>query len=98
MVWVGRDDNKPEGLSGATGALPIWGAIMADARPKPLALSPPDDVALVWIDPANGLLADQSCPGAEQEPFLSGGAPTLSSSCVDRSGRSPLNFLRRVLE
>jgi len=98
VVWVGRDDNKPEGLSGATGALPIWGATMADARPQPLALSPPEDVALVWIDPANGLLADQSCSGAEQEPFLNGGAPTLTSSCVDRSRGRPLNFLRRVLE
>ncbi len=98
VVWVGRDDNKPQGLSGASGALPIWGAIMADARPKPLALSPPDDVALVWIDPSNGLLADQSCPGAEQEPFLRGGVPTLTSSCVGRSRGDPVNFLRRMLE
>ncbi len=95
VVWVGRDDNKPAGLSGATGALRIWGAIMRDAGPKPLVLTPPDDIALVWIDPANGMLADESCPGARQEPFLAGGVPSLTSSCV---GNRALNYLRRVLE
>ena len=27
-VWVGRDDDQPAGLTGAQGALPVWGAAM----------------------------------------------------------------------
>jgi penicillin-binding protein 1B len=29
VAWVGRDDNKPMGLSGSSGALRLWGDIMA---------------------------------------------------------------------
>ena len=25
VVWIGRDDNQPAGITGATGALPVWG-------------------------------------------------------------------------
>jgi penicillin-binding protein 1B len=27
VVWLGRDDNKPSGYSGSSGALPIYAAI-----------------------------------------------------------------------
>ncbi len=30
VVWLGRDDNKPAGLSGASGALRVWTDVMAD--------------------------------------------------------------------
>jgi len=31
VVWVGRDDNQPLGLTGAQAALPIWTAFMKRA-------------------------------------------------------------------
>lgn len=36
VVWVGRDDNATTGLTGASGALPLWDAIMGDADVQPL--------------------------------------------------------------
>jgi penicillin-binding protein 1B len=36
VVWVGRDDNQPSGLTGASGALPIWGAIEKRLGPSDL--------------------------------------------------------------
>ena len=37
VVWVGRDDNKPMGLSGSSGALRVWGDIMAEISSEPLS-------------------------------------------------------------
>jgi penicillin-binding protein 1B len=98
VVWVGRDDNAPAGLSGSRGALPIWGRVMREAHPTPVMLFPPEDVELVWIDPANGLRADESCEDATRVPFLEGGAPTLASSCMDRPGSRVLERFRRFFE
>jgi penicillin-binding protein 1B len=41
VVWVGRDDNKPAGLSGASGALRVWGDMMRRLQPLPLDLPQP---------------------------------------------------------
>ncbi|MGR9114326.1 MAG: penicillin-binding protein 1B [Gammaproteobacteria bacterium] len=82
VVWVGRDDNKPAGLSGSSGALKIWADLMQQISSRPVTLIPPDNVDMVWIDPATGLLADKDCEGVKQYPFIRGSAPTLSSPCV----------------
>ncbi len=44
VAWVGRDDNKPMGLSGSTGALRVWGDIMANIDAQPLDDLPPEGV------------------------------------------------------
>ena len=46
VVWVGRDDNKPMGLSGSSGALRVWGDIMASIDNQPLSDVPPEDVVV----------------------------------------------------
>jgi len=46
VVWVGRDDNKPMGLSGSSGALRLWGDIMARVDNQPLGGWVPDDIVL----------------------------------------------------
>ena len=83
VVWVGRDDNKPAGLSGSSGALKIWADLMQQISRQPVTLIPPDNVDTVWIDPATGLLANESCEGAKQYPFIRGSAPTGNSPCVE---------------
>ncbi|MGR9051391.1 MAG: penicillin-binding protein 1B [Gammaproteobacteria bacterium] len=86
VVWVGRDDNKPAGLSGASGALRIWAELMRRIATRPVTLIPPDNVDTVWIDPATGLLADSHCPGVREYPFVRGSAPTQRSPCVETGG------------
>ncbi len=93
VVWVGRDDNKPAGLTGSSGALRVWGDVMREIRPQPLEPPPPDDIQFAWVERETGMLADESCPGAIEVPFVRGTAPTLEASC--RSGRVE-NFLRRI--
>jgi penicillin-binding protein 1B len=85
VVWVGRDDNQPTGLTGGTGALRIWGDIMASIPNQPLTDIPPDGIAMINVDRYNGRLAPKGCGRAMFLPFDVDGLPTKTSNC----GASP---------
>jgi penicillin-binding protein 1B len=82
VVWVGRDDNKPTGLTGASGAMTVWGEMMKNIQPEPLEPVMPEDVELVNIDPASGVRYDDSCKGGVPLPFIKGSAPTEITPCA----------------
>jgi penicillin-binding protein 1B len=65
VVWLGRDDNKPIGLTGSTGALPVWTALMKQISMQPVTLIPPDNVTL----------AARGCWGGKKYPYISGSEP-----------------------
>ena len=44
VTWVGRDDNKPMGLSGGTGAMIIWRDFIASIRPSTPKLLVPRNI------------------------------------------------------
>ncbi len=81
VVWIGRDDNKPIGLTGATGALPVWTKLMRAISNQPVFLNPPDNIHLAWVDSSNGLLARKGCANARQYPYLTGSEPSTYSAC-----------------
>ena len=81
VVWLGRDDNKPIGLTGSTGALQLWTALMQQISRQPVTLIPPENITMAWIDPANGLLANKACRRAKEFPYLTGSVPATYSSC-----------------
>ncbi len=81
VVWVGRDDNKPARLTGASGALRIWGDIMAKIENRPLPDFTPEGVEEVDVDPSNGLLAAAGCGRGLSVPFAPESAPTATSTC-----------------
>lgn len=96
VVWIGRDDNRSTGLTGSSGALPVWRALALQAQPLPLQPGAPADVEQAWIDPANGLLAERECPDALQLPFAQGSVPQQHSPCV--SEREESNWFRRLFQ
>ena len=99
IVWVGRDDNRPARLTGASGALTVWGDMMARLDPEPLKPKVPEGIERVWIDPENGLLADASCANAVELPFIKGSAPTETATCARRSPAKAIkNWFRRLFE
>ncbi len=81
VVWVGRDDDQPMGLTGAMGALPVWTAVMKQIANQGVDLIVPSNIEPVWIDEDNGLLADEKCSTAKSFPYVIGSAPTDISSC-----------------
>jgi len=97
VVWVGRDDNKPAGLTGSTGALQVWIPLMKQISTQPVVLTPPDNVKTVWVDPANGLLANAECAGARQYPYIAGSEPSEYSPCIDSPGEGDKTWLDNLL-
>jgi len=78
-VWVGRDEGGKTGLTGATGALPIWTEFMRSVQRRYLDRTfyvPPD---IVWrdVDPQTGELVTAYCPTRRRLPFLQGTEPVI---------------------
>jgi penicillin-binding protein 1B len=81
-VWIGFDDNKQLGLTGAEAALPAWTEFVKSAvelRPElgGEAFIRPAGITFVDIDPETGLLATPSCPQHEQVAITANLAPNL---------------------
>ncbi len=99
VAWVGRDDNQPTGLSGASGAMAVWGETMAGLDLEPLFPPEPESVERVWIDVASGLRSDPACPGAVEVPFIRGSAPTESVICGPGAvGETIRNWFERIFQ
>lgn len=102
VIWVGRDDNAPIGLSGASGALPVWLDVMRTLGVREIPRLPPDGVDLRWVDASSGRAAGPECPGAIQLPFREGTAPTDPLPCAlvetlpeEGNGASPLKQIEQ---
>jgi penicillin-binding protein 1B len=81
VVWLGRDNNLPIGLTGASGALTVWDAMMRQVSSAPLRLTPPQNVEFITVD-AQGRQTEAHCPQAVALPFLAGSAPrTWAPGC-----------------
>lgn len=82
VVWVGRDDNKPIGLSGGTGALPVWVDYMKRLRLTPVSMPEPEGIEWLWLENNSGKLSNERCPNARYLPVLSSHLPEEASSCA----------------
>ncbi len=81
VVWLGRDDNKPINLTGASGALRVWSDIMQLQGFESFRLS--RDGSLKWhnINALNGGIVQQSCANGVLLPFPQGRKPRHKSAC-----------------
>lgn len=81
VVWLGHDNNKPIGLSGSTGALPVWTSIMKQLNLSPVELVQPGNVQWQWVDSSTSDLSAQGCPGAVYIPMLVSTIPAQATEC-----------------
>ncbi|MGL1930882.1 MAG: penicillin-binding protein 1B [Desulfotalea sp.] len=92
VAWVGRDDNKPTGLTGATGALGVWAATMAGINTAPLRPQPPKTINWYYADVNTGTIFTQKC-GKKNEtllPFISKGTLPEAVTCDSQTGSNNL--------
>lgn len=84
LSWVGYDDNSQTGLSGASGALPIWTEFMkkAAAGRSYTDFQPTSHIVIVTIDAETGLLWEPSCGTPLSEYFIEGTEPFEYCSVV----------------
>ena len=87
VVWVGRDDNKPCGLTGATGAMRVWGRFMAEIPNTPLILIPPEDVETKVVDARTGLPSHKGNRNVMAVPFIKGSAPEKTAHASGEAGK-----------
>ena len=110
VVWIGFDDNKQLGLTGAEAAMPAWVDFMNEA----VALRPdlggenfecPEGIKFVEIDTASGLRSAVTCPLRELiavtdrsapnlECYLHGNLPSQTSPFAEES-ESTVQYLAR---
>jgi len=79
VVWVGRDDNQPTGLTGSTGALRVWTDFMQAMKPQPLTLQPPEGVR--WQKVLDGKRTDDDCEKASAFPVIEPHLPEDTIPC-----------------
>ncbi len=104
IVWVGFDDNRDLGLSGAMAPAPIWAEFMKRAVALPAyrdtqEFEMPEGVTRVTIDPESLDLATPECPVTREEVYVHGTEPT--EFCPLHGGRAasdapPASWLSRV--
>ena len=100
VVWVGRDDNGPTGLSGASGALPVWADTVAAAPTRSLERPQPEAIEWAAVNPVTGLRGD-GCPTVRELPFIAGSAPDERSACAPSAtdpSREPRQWFRRLFK
>ncbi|MBS8242216.1 penicillin-binding protein 1B [Marinobacter lipolyticus] len=81
VTWVGRDDNGPTTLTGATGALPVWSRFMGQVPQHGFSPVMPDGVSYHWVNPQRQALTREHCDNARLVPFMTGSEPVQEVSC-----------------
>lgn len=93
VVWLGLDNNKATGLTGSSGALPVWTNVMKQLRQKPVNLRQPDSVTWQWIDSSSGDLSASGCSNAIYVPLNRNSIPTRASACAASQYESEQNTI-----
>jgi penicillin-binding protein 1B len=76
VVWVGRDDNTPAGLTGSQGAMKVWGDLMSAEHPRPLGLVAPEGIVEMRVAGKDG-----GCADSISLPFYASNPPAAAQRC-----------------
>ncbi|MFE8034887.1 penicillin-binding protein 1B [Thiohalocapsa marina] len=93
VAWVGRDDNKPTRLTGSSGALRLWGDIMATIEAQSLDLTPPGDIVVADACGSTGIPFSRDhvgvCGAGAEEDMLEAEEPPAVAAEPDEPAPRP---------
>ncbi len=96
VVWLGRDDNSPAGLTGSSGALKVWGRMMQKLDVGVLEQNQPQNIKWFWVDSLQQVRLSGRCKNAEYLPFIKGTEPARVEEC--ETGRFSNSWLQRLFQ
>lgn len=79
-IWLGRDDNKAIGLTGGSGALPVFSAFFQQSGANSLFRAVPENVYKQFISKSSGRFVKDSCVNVLLLPVISVEMP-LHENC-----------------
>jgi len=98
VTWVGLDDNRPAGVTGSNAAMRVWARLFRDLPLNPVSEDMPEGAYWTWVEPSEGALSAEGCPGAILMPFVEGSAPEARSPCLDRRDGQEDSFWSRFFD
>ncbi|PSQ91767.1 MAG: penicillin-binding protein 1B, partial [Proteobacteria bacterium SW_6_67_9] len=81
VVWVGHDDNRPTGLTGATGALRVWADMMRRLPAGSWHPETPPGVEWARVNADANRVVPDFCDDAQRLPFIEGSLPARMNQC-----------------
>ncbi|MBS0376562.1 MAG: penicillin-binding protein 1B [Proteobacteria bacterium] len=98
VVWVGYDDNRPTGLTGAAGAMPVWADAIASLRPASWEPAAPPEVEERWVEFSTGLATSPGCsPDAVPVALPRGTVLPVRAGCGGRTTDTMVDKLKTWL-
>lgn len=97
VVWVGYDDNRPTGLTGASGALGVWTRLMRDIEGSSFAAVKPEELENVTIEYETGLAAEPRCADVVEIAVPPDAPLQLKEDCDWKLRRLP-KWLKRLID
>ncbi|MCP4010371.1 MAG: penicillin-binding protein 1B [Proteobacteria bacterium] len=81
VVWIGKDDNAPTGLTGSSGALRAWAQVMSGLDLQSLNLLRPEGIVEVEVDVEGGTAVEGCTQQSETRYFIAGYEPLSNHRC-----------------
>ena len=99
VVWVGYDDNRVTGLTGAAGALPIWADAIGALKSASFEPTPAELAEDRWIEFSTGLATTPACsPDAVSVAVTRGTVLPMKPGCGGSPGPSVTDKIKTWIQ
>jgi penicillin-binding protein 1B len=79
--WIGKDNNQPVNLSGASGAMQLFIGYQQQQEPKSLVRRFPDGLGIAHFDNATGKISKAGCVNTFSVPAITAALPEVPNKC-----------------
>ncbi|MGO4893225.1 penicillin-binding protein 1B [Flavobacterium sp. W21_SRS_FM6] len=86
-TWIGKDNNQPVNLSGASGAMQIFIDYQKRQAPKSFVRRFPEGLSIAHFDIASGMVSQAGCKNTMSLPAISAALPKAPKSCIGESNK-----------